>query len=78
MSLDVTTETVIVRPVEVVARYAADPSNAPEWYANIDSVEWKSDPVVEKGAKAAFVARSSAAASSTPTSSSMSRPAPGW
>jgi len=57
MTVDVTAETIIERSVEVVAAYAADPSNAPEWYANIDSVEWKTEPRVEKGAKAAFVAR---------------------
>ena len=57
MSVDVTSETVIDRPVGPVSSYAADPSNAPEWYANIDAVEWKTDPRVEKGAKAAFVAR---------------------
>lgn len=57
MSVDVTTEAVIDRPVDVVAAYAADPSNAPEWYANIESVEWKTDARVEQGAKVAFVAR---------------------
>jgi hypothetical protein len=41
MSVDVQTETAIDRPLEVVAAYAADPSNAPEWYANIDSVTWE-------------------------------------
>ena len=51
------TETVIERPIAVVAAYAADPSNAPEWYANIDSVEWVTEPKVETGAKVAFVAR---------------------
>ena len=55
--VDVVTETVIDRPVEVVARYAGDPSNAPEWYANIDSVQWKTEPRVETGARVAFVAR---------------------
>ena len=57
MSVDVATETVIQRPVDVVARYAADPSNAPDWYANIDSVGWKSEPGVRTGARVAFVAR---------------------
>ena len=57
MTVDVTAETIIERPVELVAAYAADPSNAPEWYANIDSVEWETEPRVEMGAKVAFVAR---------------------
>jgi hypothetical protein len=55
--VDVLTETTIRRPVEVVSRYAADPTNAPAWYANIDSVEWVSPRVVEAGSKVAFVAR---------------------
>ena len=57
MSVDVTVETVIGRPVDAVAAYATDPANAPEWYANIDSIEWLTDPKVETGAKVAFVAR---------------------
>jgi uncharacterized membrane protein len=40
-SVDVVTEVVIPRPVAEVAEYAADPTNAPEWYANIASVEWE-------------------------------------
>ena len=57
MSVDVESEIVIDRPVEEVAAYAADPTNAAEWYANIDSVEWQSSPAIEVGARAAFVAR---------------------
>jgi uncharacterized membrane protein len=57
VSVNVTVETVIRRPVDAVAAYAADPANAPEWYANIDSIEWLTEPKVETGAKVAFVAR---------------------
>jgi uncharacterized protein YndB with AHSA1/START domain len=57
MGVDVLTETTIHRPVDVVASYAADPSNAPEWYVNIRSVEWKTAPEVKVGARMAFVAR---------------------
>ena len=55
MAVDVLTETIIDRPRDEVARYAGDPSNAPEWYVNIKSVEWKSEPRVVVGAKMAFV-----------------------
>ena len=57
MSVDVQTETVIDRPVDVVAAYATDPANAPEWYANIESVEWKTSPPAQPGSQMTFVAR---------------------
>ena len=52
-----TTSIEIDEPVDEVAAYAADPANAPEWYANIDSVRWETAPTVEVGSKATFVAR---------------------
>jgi uncharacterized membrane protein len=54
--VDVVTETVIRRPRDQVAAYAGDPGNAPEWYANIDSVEWRTDPPVAVGSRMDFVA----------------------
>jgi hypothetical protein len=55
--IDVSTSVVIERPRPVVAAYAADPSNAPSWSDNIDSVEWVTAPTVAVGSGAAFVAR---------------------
>ena len=57
MTVDVLTETVIDRPCAEVAEYVGDPSHAPEWYANIASVEWETPPPVARGSRVAFVAR---------------------
>ncbi len=57
MAVDVRTEIVIDRPVEPVSAYAADPSNAPTWYANIDTVTWETDPPARVGSRVSFVAR---------------------
>jgi uncharacterized protein YndB with AHSA1/START domain len=57
MAVDVTTEIVIDRPCVEVAAYAADPSHAPDWYANIASVSWRSEPPARVGSTMDFVAR---------------------
>jgi uncharacterized membrane protein len=57
VSVDVSTEIVIDRPITHVSAYTADPSNAPSWYDNIDAVTWKTPPPVRVGSSVAFVAR---------------------
>ncbi|MEU4390879.1 SRPBCC family protein [Kribbella sp. NPDC023855] len=56
MAVDVLTEIVIERPVAEVAAYAGEPGNAPEWYANIESVEWLTEPPIAVGSRMNFVA----------------------
>ncbi len=57
MGVDVVTEITIDRPIDVVAEFAAEPSNAPEWYENIESVESRSEPPLAVGSRMEFVAR---------------------
>jgi uncharacterized protein YndB with AHSA1/START domain len=56
MGVDVQVETVIARAPAEVAAYAGDPTNAPEWYVNIRSVEWRTEPPVRVGSRMDFVA----------------------
>jgi hypothetical protein len=57
MAVDVLTEIIIERPCAQVAEYAGDPSQAPHWYANIESVNWQTPPPVQLGSKLTFAAR---------------------
>ena len=57
MGVDVVTEIVIERPVSAVSVYALDPTNAPEWYDNIDSVDWQTLPPAQLGSAVTFVAK---------------------
>lgn len=57
MPVDVVTTTEIDRSRAEVAAYAMDPDNATEWYANIEAVEWQTQPPVALGSRLAFVAR---------------------
>lgn len=56
MKVDVTTEVIIRRSREEVAEFAANPSNAPAWYKNIKSIEWKTEPPARVGSQVDFVA----------------------
>jgi len=55
-SVDVTTETTIERPRDVVSNFAIDPDNVPAWYVNVKSVEWKTPRPAAIGSQIAFVA----------------------
>jgi Polyketide cyclase / dehydrase and lipid transport len=57
MDVDVRTDIVIKRPLEVVAGFSADPANAPSWYENIKSIEWKTAPTLQVASQIQFVAR---------------------
>src|SRR3989338_6303010 len=55
--VDVTTQIIIKCPLNRVFEYASDPNNAPEWYVNIKSVEWRTQEILVVGSKIAFKAK---------------------
>jgi len=55
-SVNVLTDIIINRPAETVSAYAADPSNAPDWYVNIKSAQWRTPPPLRAGAEVTFTA----------------------
>jgi uncharacterized protein YndB with AHSA1/START domain len=57
MAVDVVTEIEIARPRPAVAAYACEPDNATRWYANIESVKWRTPPPLAVGSRLEFVAR---------------------
>lgn len=56
MPVDVLSEIEIERPIAEVFAFASNPENAPSWYVNIKSVEWKTPPPLRVGSRHAFVA----------------------
>jgi uncharacterized membrane protein len=54
--VDVITSIDIAAPIQRVVAYAMNQDNAPEWYVNIKSVEWKTPKPLKVGSKFAFVA----------------------
>ncbi|HMR76356.1 MAG TPA: SRPBCC family protein, partial [Polyangiaceae bacterium] len=44
-------------PLREVAAFTTNPDNAPTWYVNITSVEWRTPRPVQVGSRVAFVAQ---------------------
>ena len=57
MQVDVEVQAVLPFTCEKVSAYAGDPTNAPEWYANIHSVSWRTPPPTALGSRMDFEAK---------------------
>jgi hypothetical protein len=57
MAVDVQTDIMINRSSDATAKFASDPDNAPRWYVNIKTVEWKTPRPLRIGTLVTFAAR---------------------
>src|SRR3954466_10632810 len=54
--INVATEVIINKPIDIVVDYASNPDNAPKWYVNIKSLNWKTPKPLTVGSQVAFTA----------------------
>jgi uncharacterized protein YndB with AHSA1/START domain len=57
MPVDVLSSTTIARPRGEVADYVVAPDSAPQWYVNIKSARWETEPPLRVGSRFAFEAQ---------------------